>query len=144
MKRRVSERGSVLIEFSLIFTILMLLVLGVIDFSLVIQQAMVVNEAAYAGAEYGAISGNSSNTAMMQTIAANSATGISGFSASATKWCACAPGGTSVACTSTCSTYGTPVAYVQVSTSATAAVLFKFTGLPVTVPLHGLCVLRVQ
>src|SRR5450432_1468371 len=96
MKRRKSQRGSALIELGLLFSLLMLLLLGVIDFGLVIQQAMVVNEAAYAGAQYGAMSGNSTNYATMQTIATNSAKGISGFTATATKWCACSAGGASV------------------------------------------------
>jgi len=138
------QRGSALVELALLFTVLMLLLLGVIDFSLVIQQSMVVSDAAYAGAQYGAISGNSSSFTAMQTIATNAAPGISGFSAVATKWCACSAGGASVSCTSTCATYGIPVVYVQVVTTATASLLFKYTGLPLTIPLRGICVLRVQ
>jgi Flp pilus assembly protein TadG len=144
MRRRKSQKGSALIELGLVFTLLMMLMLGVIDFALVTQQAMVVNEAALAGAQYGAISGNSTNYTTMQNIATKSATGISGFSATASKWCACSAGGTSVSCASTCTTYGTPVAYVQVITTATATLLFRFTGIPLTVPLRGVCVLRVQ
>ena len=122
----------------------MLLLMGVIDFGLATQQAMVVSEAAYAGAQYGAIAGNSTNFAGMQTIATNSAKGISGFTVTASEWCACSPGGASVSCSSTCSSYGAPVAYVQVITKATASLLFRFTGIPLTVPLQGVCVLRVQ
>ncbi len=144
MRRPNLRLGSGLIELALMFTVMMMLFLGVIDFALVTQQAMVVSEAAYAGAQYGAVSGNSSNTATMQTIAANSATGIAGFAATATKWCACSPGGTAVSCTSTCASYGTPIAYVQVVTTATASMLFKYTGIPLSVPLRGICVLRVQ
>jgi Flp pilus assembly protein TadG len=144
MKRRKSQSGSALIELALLFTILMLLLLGVIDFALVTQQAMVVNEAAYAGAQYGAFSGNSTNYTTMQNIAISSATGISGFTAVATKWCACSPGGASVSCASSCPSYGTPVAYVQVITTATAPLLFKYTGIPLSVPLRGVCILRVQ
>ena len=47
----------------------MLLLLGVVDFALVTQQAMVVSEAAYAGAHYGDFQGASPNTTMMQTVA---------------------------------------------------------------------------
>ena len=144
VRRRTSQRGSALVELALLFSLLLLLLLGVIDFALVTQQAMVVSEAAYAGAQYGAISGNSTNYAQMQTIATNSAKGISGFSATASQWCACSPGGTAVVCTTTCSGYGAPVAYVQVITTATASLLFRYTGIPLTVPLRGVCVLRVQ
>lgn len=144
MNRAKNQRGSAVIELGLLFPVLLILFLGVVDFALVIQQSMVVSEAAYAGAAYGAILGNSSNTAMMQTIATKSATGISGFSATATKWCACSAGGASVSCTSTCASYGTPIAYVQVVTNATAAMFFIYTGIPLTVPLRGVCILRVQ
>jgi Flp pilus assembly protein TadG len=144
MIRRKSQKGSALVELGLIFSLIMLLLMGVIDFALVTQQAMVVSEAAYAGAQYGAISGNSSNFTTMQNIATSSAKGVSGFSATASNWCSCSPGGTSVSCSSTCTSYGTPIMYVQVLTSATASVLFKYTGVPLTVPLHGFCILRVQ
>jgi Flp pilus assembly protein TadG len=144
VKRTKTQSGGGVIELGLLFSVLLLLLLGVIDFALVTQQSMVVSEAAYAGAQYGAFTGNSSNTTMMQTIATNSATGISGFAATATKWCACSAGGTSVSCASTCVSYGTPIAYVQVVTTATPSVLFRYTGIPLTVGLRGVCVLRVQ
>ena len=144
MARRRNQSGSALIELALLFGLLLLMLLGVVDFALVTQQAMVVSEAAYAGAEYGAMSGNSSNFSGMQTIATNSAKGISGFTATASMWCACSPGGTSVSCASSCGAYGTPVAYVQVITTSTASLLFRYTGIPLTIPLRGVCVLRVQ
>ena len=144
MKRAKSQRGSALIEFALLFTVLMILLLGVIDFALVTQKAMVVSEAAYAAAQYGAISGNSTNYTGMQTIATNSAKGVSGFAATASTWCTCSPGGAAVSCGSTCSSYGTPIEYVQVVATATASLLFKFTGIPLSVPLRGVCILRVQ
>jgi Flp pilus assembly protein TadG len=139
-----SERGSAFVELALLFSVMMLLFAGVIDFALLIQQAMVISEAAYAGAEYGAQSGNSSNFSGMQTIAINSARGVSGLTATATKWCSCSAGGTAVSCSYVCPSYGTPIAYVQVVTAATPTVLMKFTGVPLTVPLTGICVLRVQ
>ncbi len=142
--KETSQRGAVLIEFSLIISLLTLLVIGVVDFALVIQKAMVVNEAAYAAAQWGAAPYNSWNTSEMQTIAQTAATGVTGFSASASKWCACSPGGTAVACTSTCSNGTVLVAYVQVTTSATAPVLFRYSVLPISIPLGGLCVMRVQ
>jgi Flp pilus assembly protein TadG len=139
-----NQRGMALIEFSFTMTLLLLLVMGVIDFALVIQKAMVVNEAAYVAAQWGASPYNSWNLTEMQTIAQNSATGVAGFSAVATKWCTCSPAGSAVACTSTCTGNGTPIAYVQVATSATAPVLFRYSVLPISVPLGGLCVMRVQ
>jgi Flp pilus assembly protein TadG len=144
MRARASRKGSALIELALLFSVIMLLLLGVIDFGLVIQQSIVVNEAAYAAALYGSISSNSTSFTQMQTIATNSARGISGFAAAATKWCACSAGGTSVSCSSTCSSIGAPVAYVQVSTTATASLFLNMPLSPLTVPLRGICILRVQ
>jgi len=139
-----SERGVVMIEFSLTISLLMLVAIGVVDFALVIQKAMVVNEAAYAAAQWGAAPYNSWNLTEMQTIAQNSATGVAGFSALASKWCTCSPAGSAVSCTSSCSNGTVLVAYVQVATSASAPVLFRYSILPISIPLTGLSVMRVQ
>ena len=48
-----SESGSALVEFSLILPILLLMLIGVTDLGISIEQAMVVSEAAHAGTMYG-------------------------------------------------------------------------------------------
>ncbi len=140
------ERGSALIEFSLLIMSLMLITLGVFNFGLAIQQGMSVSAAAHAGAVYGATEGNYQNTSGMQTAALAAAKGISStVTATATSWCTCTDGSTTaVACNSLCNTYNPPFAYVTVTTSATIPLLFRFANLPLTIPLSGSSTLRVR
>jgi Flp pilus assembly protein TadG len=139
-----SERGSALIEFSLLITVLMLLLLGVVDFSLAIRQAMTVNGAAAAGARYGAAEGNANNTANMASAALNAANGVSGMTATATTWCSCSAGGTVVNCSITCNTYDLPIQYVQVQTAATLPLLFRFPNLPLSIGINGSATMRAR
>lgn len=144
MISKVAERGSGLIEFTLLILVLMLLALGVFDFGLAIQQGIVVSAAAYAGAEFGAAEGNLNNTVGMQTAALKAAPGL-GITANATSFCTCSAGSTNtVSCTTLCNTYDLPIQYVQVQASVTVPVLFRFAGLPLTIPLSATSVLRAR
>jgi len=142
--REKAESGSSLIEFSLLITVLVLLLLGVVDFSLAIRQAMTVSGAAQAGARYGAAEGNANNTAAMAAAALSAANGVSGMTATANTWCTCSEGGTIVSCSSICNTYDLPFQYVQVQTSATIGLLFRFSGIPLNITLSGTATLRAK
>jgi Flp pilus assembly protein TadG len=138
-----SERGVALIEFALFLPILTFLFVGIVDYALEIQEAMQIQEAAAAGAAYGTIPGNQSNLTGMQTAAQNAAAGISGFSAVATEIYECTAGGSTVTSSTTCSGYGTPITYVQVTTSATIPVYLAYPGMPSSLTLHGGATYRV-
>jgi Flp pilus assembly protein TadG len=56
-RRRDSESGAELIEFSLVFMILMMVVLGVVDFALVFQRNEVLTNATREGARVGVLPG---------------------------------------------------------------------------------------
>jgi Flp pilus assembly protein TadG len=142
---KTSEHGSALIEFSLLILVLLLLALGVFDFGFAIEQGIVVASAAHAGAEYGAAEGNCNNTAGMQSAAMAAAPGIANFSATATTWCVCVAGSSSVIpCTTNCNIYDLPIQYVQVQTSASVPVLIPFTGLPPSISLTGVSTMRAR
>jgi Flp pilus assembly protein TadG len=138
-----SESGVALIEFALFLPILAFLFVGIVDYSLEIQETQQIQEAAAAGAEYGAIPGNQKNLAGMQTVAANAASGVSGFSATASDIFTCSPGGTAVTSATTCSGYGTPIEYVNVTTVATIPVYLVYPGMPSSLTLHGAATYRV-
>ena len=59
MSYRGAEEGVSLLEFALIVPILVFIVLGVADLSLVIAQSVIVTQAAEAGAAYGTLAGQS-------------------------------------------------------------------------------------
>ncbi len=138
-----SEDGSALLEFSLIVPIMALIALAIVDLGLAIVQGMTVEDAARAGAEYGSLAGNATNTTGMRAAAITAANGLAGFTANATTWCSCTPGGSVVSCSSTCTSL-TPVRYVQVQTSASMPVLIGWTNITSSFPLSGTAVLRVQ
>ena len=144
--KRSHHRGSALVEFSQVITTLMLLSLGVFDFGLAIQQGVTVSAAAHAGAEYGATEGNSNDIVGMQNAAAASAPGLTNFSSIASTWCTCSvTSGVTVNCSTTlCNTYDLPIQYVQVQTSATVPILFRFAGAPLSIPLNGVSTLRAR
>ena len=141
---RRSQTGSVTVEFVVIFPILLLLFFGVIDFGWTYNSYMRLTSASLAGAQYGSVSGNSTDLSGMQTAATNAADGLVGFSVAASKYCACSPGGASVSCSASCTGYGTPVAYVMVAASASAPSLFKYGTLGMIYPLKSTVILRVQ
>ncbi len=140
------EAGAALLEFSLIVPIVALMFLAVVDFGIAISQAMTVEDAARAGAEYGTIAGKATDYTGMTNAAINAANGLVGFSVvspTPETWCSCTPGGSVVSCSSTCSG-ANPVEYVQVQTAATVQVLAGYPGIPSSFALTGLAVMRVQ
>jgi Flp pilus assembly protein TadG len=138
-----SEAGAALLEFSLIVPLVILMFLGVVDLGLAIAQAMTVEDAARAGAEYGTLPGKGSDAAGMQIEATNVASGLAGFTAKASTWCSCTPGGAASSCTTWCGT-AIPIKYVEVDTSATMQILVGWPGLPTSFALTGLAIQRIQ
>ncbi len=113
-----SEEGSALVEAALCMSMMVMLLMGVADYTLDIQQTIQINEAAAAGAAFGAIPGNQTNLAGMEAAAKASAPGVSAMTAVAVDLYTCTPGGAAVSESSTCAGYGTPIQYVQVTASA--------------------------
>ena len=134
--------GSALVELALLLPVLILLFMGIVDYALMIQNAMRITEAASAGAAYGAMPGNQKDFTGMQNAAKNAAAGVSGFSVTAVDVFTCTPGGAAVSGSSACSGYGTPIEYVQVQTSATVPPLMAFTGIS-SLTLKGKALFRV-
>ena len=63
------EEGSMLLELALILPVALLLLFGVINYGLLLQQSMVITDSARAGAEYAQTVGNHTNTTQMQNVA---------------------------------------------------------------------------
>lgn len=114
-RRRPTARGAALVEVAVVLPVLVLIMIGVIDFGRVFYTAMALTNAAHAGALYGALSkANANNVTGIQNAVQNSATpdiGNLDAPASVTVACTCqatATVGTTVgsnmgSCTATCS-----------------------------------------
>jgi Flp pilus assembly protein TadG len=125
--------------------LLLLLFFGIVDFGRAYYAYICLVDAAYAGATYGAlVSGQSANYSGMQTAANSDDPGTPGFTATASSYCACTPGGTSVSCATTCTGYSLPLQYVKVQTNGTLQPLFPYPGIPSTFNLKTACTLRVR
>jgi Flp pilus assembly protein TadG len=123
------RNGSALVEFALMFSVMIWLLFGVLDMSRTFYTCSAVAGAAEAGVRYGLLStGNNSDLAGMQRAALNDAN-ISGATATASQFCTCSDG-TSISCSGTCSS-GQVRLYLQVTT---AAPFFSFyPGFPATI-----------
>jgi Flp pilus assembly protein TadG len=142
-----SEQGATLIELAVILPVLLLIVFSLVDYAFFIQQAIRIQDAASAGAAYGAMPGNSANTTTMVQLAnfdaTGSYTGATGFTATATSFYTCTPGGAQVTASTSCSGVG-PLHYVQVTTSLTAKNNLPFPGTPTTEIINGSAIYRVE
>ncbi len=138
------DRGSALIEFSIMMPLIVFVFLAAMDYAFVLQQAMVVADAATNGTRYAEASGNGTNVAGMATAAQAAATGIPNFTAAASNYCACPPSGSVIACTSTCASGNNPAEYAKVATLASVPLFFKVTGIPGTIALSASSTMRVS
>lgn len=136
------ERAQSLAEFALLLPVLGLLVLGVIDFGRAYYLSIEVNNAAYAGALYGA--SNSSDTVGMQAAATADAADVpGGVNPQASFGCECSDGSSPTPnCTTTPSCSTNVVNYVLVTTSATYNTMFPWPGIPSQLILTGSARLR--
>jgi Flp pilus assembly protein TadG len=137
------DRGSALVEFALFLSVIILLLVGVADYSFAIHEAMQVQEAASAGAAWGAIPGNESNTSGMQSAAASAATGVPGFTVNASNLWTCTPGGAAVTSSTLCTGGVAPYKYVVVKTSGTVPTPLSFPGISSNKILYGSATFRV-
>jgi Flp pilus assembly protein TadG len=135
-----SEEGAALIEFACVLPVFVLLLVGVVDYSLQIQQRMHVTEAAAIAAAYGAVAGNEQNTAGMRNAAL---TVMPDLTVTATAFWTCSVGSGHVSSSSACADGNLPMQWVEVDTSATLTPLLAFPGIPTQQDLHGLAVRRV-
>lgn len=129
------QRGDSLVEVAITASVLVILILGVVEFGRAWYLENEMAGAAQAGAVFG--SQNPTDTSGMQTVAQNNApdvaaaADISGFGATASWGCECSDG---TLASASCATYptactATVIEYVKVKVSATYNPAFKVPGL---------------
>jgi Flp pilus assembly protein TadG len=138
------QRGSAIIEFALMMPLILLLLAGVLDYTLLLRSAIALTDAARAGAQYGSLSSASaSDIAGMQATALNAAPDIANATATATKVCKCSDGSTITCGTGSCVT-GVARVYVQVTVQATNTPLFSYSQLPFLGKVGATATMRAQ
>jgi len=109
----VDRAGSMMIEFALALPLIFLLLVGLLDLSRFALAKSAMLQGARAGVQYGLIA--YSESANINSTA-QTATGLSGVTATNTVFCECVSG-TTVLCTATCSTGQTLKRDVTVTTT---------------------------
>jgi Flp pilus assembly protein TadG len=108
--------GNVMIEFALASPILVLLMVSMLDVGRYSLQKSAMLEGARAGAQYGMSSVSASGESTNINTTAQTATGLSGVTATNTVFCECVSG-TTVACSTTCTGGNTLKRYITVNTT---------------------------
>jgi len=138
------KTGQSLVEVAVSFPVLLMLLLGAVEFGRLSYAKIQVVNAAHAGVQYGAQNRvTAANALGMQQAALQDGANISGLSATATYFCSCANGNVSTCAATDCA--GSRILeYVQVNTSATVNPLFYYRGSKRTFTLTGQAVMRVE
>jgi Flp pilus assembly protein TadG len=110
--------------------LILMLLAGALDYSLLMCMAISVADAARVGAQYGSLSAaNASNSPGMQNAALNAAPDVPGLTATAVKVCKCSDG-TTVNCSGGSCSSGPVRVYAQVKASTTAAPIINYSLVP--------------
>ena len=134
---RDSESGQALVEVSVAGTLLVVIVLGVIEFGQLAYDSIEVSNAAKAGVQYGTQNGaTASDTTGIQNAAAAAATDVTGLTATSSYSCTCSDGSSS-----TCQNTDCPNAHLEevltVNTQATVTPMVRIPGLPSSFTVTG-------
>lgn len=134
-------KGQSMAELAFALPALVLLFAVVTDFARVFYTSIAVANAARAGVQYGAQCYNTAiETSNVEQAALNDGQNVSGLSATSSVFCECS--GSVVACSP--AQCASPQAFVKVTTSATFSPLFKYPGIPSSVPLSSTAVMEVM
>lgn len=145
MKRRFKQRGSALVEMVFFIPVLFYMFFGMLDFALAFNTSIALDNAVFAGAQYASSNAASFTLANAKAAAVADATVIpNNPNFTATTFCTCSPGGATTSCSSTCTSYGTPITYVKVTATVNYQTLVPYLIIPSTLPLGATATLRVQ
>lgn len=144
------NRGQAYFELAHAIPILLLLLLGTIDFGRAFYYHQQVVAAARAGAQYGSQSvASAADTSGIQNAALHNAPNVPGFVAANTtaSFCTCqspVPTGQTACGTGYCNGANAQATYVTVTSTATFTTLLNYPGIPHTSPMSGKAIMQVQ
>ena len=130
------QLGSSLIETTVLLPVLLLLLVGAVDYGRGFFAAMEVSSAAESGAMYGTT--NPTDGAGIISMAQMDAKDVSGLNVSSSYGCECADGtGAVLNCATTLICTNNVIRYVDVSTSANYSPILPYPLIPSSFPLTG-------
>src|SRR5687768_12459108 len=122
--------GAAMVEFAVVFPVLVLLLIGAADFGRVFFTSIAVANAARAGAEWGAMdSDNAQDSLGIVNFAKFDGAEAGTITVTTQTVCRCLA--TVTACsTANCIGYGVPKSYVEVTASKTVNLILPYPGVP--------------
>jgi Flp pilus assembly protein TadG len=135
--------AAAVLEMAVVLPVLVLIAIGVAEFGRIYFAAIRVANAATAGAEFGSQNSGTADSTYIRQVAQNDA-GDPTLLVSTSRVCRCPDSETEVSCSSTCTGYGNPQFYVQVTASTTFSFLLRYPGLPASLPVTKTATFRVQ
>ncbi len=118
IRRHKGQQGNSLLEFALFSTVLLMITLGVTDLGRIFNMGNTALAAAEYAAKWGALSpAHYSSPTEIYNRAMENMAGYSGATATSSTYCTCGIGGTTIDCSSSCSSGLDKKTYVQVNTS---------------------------
>lgn len=140
---RRSDRGGAMVELAVILPVLVLLVIGVVDYGRAFYTSVTVANAARAGAEWGAQGPTFYvNIAGMKSFAQQDGQEAGTLALNAGWYCECA-GASWPSCTA-CAGGAAPDVFVEVTASKTLDLLLPYPGLPTTISISRKATFRSQ
>lgn len=136
------RRGAIAVEFALIAPILAAMTIGLFEYFGATKQAMQLENAARAGAQY-AMSYPTDGPGIQQAILGSGYVSSDGLSITVNQICEC-PDGTSVSCTGTCTSGALSNVYMQVSLSQPAQSILVASGVMSDYTVNGSAIMRVR
>lgn len=138
-------RGTAAIEFALIAPFLLIALIGVLELSFAIREAMIVQDAAEAGAVYAERYGWDQAAIASAVVQATDAKNLTADPAPFL-FCGCPSDGgiTAISCDSFCPDDSSPGEYARISASIPHTAILTSLGLPIPAVLTGHAVTRVQ
>jgi Flp pilus assembly protein TadG len=138
-----ARKGGAAVELAVAFPLLLLLLIGVVDYGRVFYTSVTVSNAARAGAEWGQqTSGNSVDTAGMRTFAQFDGNDAGAIVFGARLYCECVVD-VETAC-NFCAGGVAPNAYVEVTATKVVNMLLRYPGLPASITVTRKATFRSQ
>jgi len=139
-----SRAGQATTEIALLSPIMILMLLGTMDFGRLFYDAIGIAGAVRSGLQYATLTtANATDTTGIVNAATQDVSNTTGVTVTTTSYCQCSDG-TSINCALTCAGGITAERYVRVKATKTFQTLVAYPGIPNSVNLSQQAVMRVQ
>lgn len=137
------DDGNVAVEFAFVAPLLILVIIGIVDFGMYINQKMQLENMARSAAEY-VVKGGDENAIQVEVLASGmAAEDIEEVDAQAENTCECSDG-EEISCSATCSDGGYKRQFFTYSLTRTFTPAFPYPGIPDQITMTGNARMQVQ